>query len=222
MTLRGVAPVDRPISLSRSAYLRLRHAIRDGTLVHNVLYSVNDVAETLEMSRTPVREALIELTREGLVEVVSQRGFRLQELTDSQRAEVFDLRSVIESRIAERLAACATEDHINQLRALIDQQEGIASNAEQFLAVDEEFHLLMPRLLGLERFHHLLTELRGAMWLIGSTALGVPERIPAVLAEHRAIVDAIAAHDPAAAANAVRLHLDQTAAAVTAQLRAGL
>jgi DNA-binding GntR family transcriptional regulator len=198
----------------------LRQAIRDGTLVQNVLYSVNDVAETLDMSRTPVREALIELTREGFVEVVSQRGFRLRDLTDSQRAEVFDLRSVIESRIAELLAACATEDHIKQLRVLIDRQEGTAGNAEHFLAVDEEFHLLMPRLLGLERFHHMLTELRGAMWLIGSTALSVPERIPAVLAEHRTIVDAIAAHDPAAAADAVRTHLDQTAAAVTAQLRA--
>jgi DNA-binding GntR family transcriptional regulator len=72
----------------------------------------------------------------------------------------------------------------------------------------------MPHLCGLERTHDTLTSLRGAMWLIGSQALALPQRIPAVVAEHRAIVDAIAAGDPAAAAAAARGHIARTAAAV--------
>jgi DNA-binding GntR family transcriptional regulator len=213
-TLRGVTPVERPASLSRSAYLRMRQAIRDRALVHGTLYSENEIAETLGMSRTPVREALITLAREGLVEIASQRGFRLREVSQTQRAEVFDLRALLEGYAAERLAGRATPEDVARLRELVERQQDLAEDPEAFLAVDEEFHLLMPHLCGLERTHDTLTSLRGAMWLIGSQALALPQRIPAVVAEHRAIVDAIAAGDPAAAAAAAREHIARTAAAV--------
>jgi DNA-binding GntR family transcriptional regulator len=213
-TLRGVTPVERPASLSRSAYLRMRQAIRDRALVHGTLYSENEIAATLGMSRTPVREALITLAREGLVEISSQRGFRLRELSEVQRHEVFDLRALLESYSAERLARNATPEHVARLYELVERQAQLHDDPEAFLATDEEFHLLIPTMVGLERTHDTLTSLRGAMWLIGSQALALPQRIPAVLTEHRAIVDAIAAGDPAAAARAAREHIDRTAAAV--------
>jgi DNA-binding FadR family transcriptional regulator len=127
---------------------------------------------------------------------------------------VFDLRALLESYSAERLAGQATAEHITRLYALVERQEQLHADPEAFLATDEEFHLLIPLLLGLERTHDTLTSLRGAMWLIGSQALALPQRIPAVLTEHRAIVDAIAAGDPAAAAQAAREHIARTAAAV--------
>ncbi|MCW2722790.1 GntR family transcriptional regulator, partial [Pseudonocardia sp.] len=95
--LSGVAAVERPPTLSRSAYLQLQQAIRDGAIRQGVLYSENELAETLGMSRTPVREALISLSREGLIEIESQRGFRLRTLSTDQRQEIFDLRSLLES-----------------------------------------------------------------------------------------------------------------------------
>jgi DNA-binding GntR family transcriptional regulator len=191
----------------------MRQAIRDRALVHGTLYSENEIAATLGMSRTPVREALITLAREGLVEIESQRGFRLRELSDAQRHEVFDLRALLESYSAERLAGHATAEHIATLYGLVERQEQLHGDPEAFLATDEEFHLLIPQLLGLERTHDTLTSLRGAMWLIGSQALSLPQRIPAVITEHRAIVDAIAAGDSGAAARAAREHIDRTAAA---------
>ncbi|WP_211177994.1 GntR family transcriptional regulator [Pseudonocardia acidicola] len=207
--------VERPKTLSRIAYLRIQQAIRDGDISHGNLYSENELAEKLGMSRTPVREAVIALVREGLVEVASQRGFRLRQLSPAQRAEVFDLRTLLESYVAQRLATEATDDDVRRLREIIDRQEQLAdpAQASAFLAVDEEFHLLMPRLLGLDRTHDTLVTLRGTMWLIGFEALALPRRIPAVIAEHRAIVDAIAAHDPEAAARAARAHIENTAAA---------
>jgi DNA-binding GntR family transcriptional regulator len=214
--LRGVTAVERPLTLSRSAYLRIQQAIRDGTISQGTLYSENELATTLEMSRTPVREAVITLAREGLVEIASQRGFRLRRLSDEQRREIFDLRLLLEPHVTRRRAASATEEDVRRLRELIVGQEALSSDGQtsDFLALDEEFHLLMPQLVGLERTHDLMTSLRGAMWLMGFQALSLPQRHSAVIAEHRAVVDAIAAHDPDQAAQAIHDHITKTAAAV--------
>lgn len=213
--LTGVAAVERPPTLSRSAYLQLQQAIRDGAIKQGVLYSENELAETLGMSRTPVREAVISLSREGLIEIESQRGFRLRILSTDQRQEIFDLRSLLESYTARRLAQSATDQDVRRLTQLVDAQERLGPGAGQpeFLALDEQFHLLQSELLGLERTHATMTSLRGAMWLIGFQALALPERYRDVIAEHRAIVDAIARRQPDAAAAASRAHIARTQAA---------
>lgn len=213
--VNGVAAVERPNTLARSAYLRLREAIRDGAVRHGPLYSENELAETLGMSRTPVREAVIALTREGLLEVSAQRGFRVRELSVAEQAEVFDLRVLLESYVVRKLAADPPEGTTEQLSAVLDRQETLDQDDQRsaFLATDEEFHLLMPQLAGLAHTHDTLSRLRGAMWLLGREALTRPERDKAVIDEHRAIVAAIAAGDPDAAAEAITTHLANTAAA---------
>lgn len=214
--VRGLSAVERPPTLSRTAYLRIQQAIRDGTLSQGALYSENELAATLQMSRTPVREAVITLAREGLVEIESQRGFRLRRLSDEQRQEIFDLRLLLEPHVVRKLAAHATAEDVERLRDLILGQEKLSGEADtaSFLALDEEFHLLMPQLVGLERTHDLMVGLRGAMWLMGFQALALPQRHSAVIAEHRAVVDAIAAGDADRAAQAIHDHVTKTAAAV--------
>ncbi|HEY4604543.1 MAG TPA: FCD domain-containing protein, partial [Blastococcus sp.] len=83
-----------------------------------------------------------------------------------------------------------------------------------FLALDEQFHLLQPELLRLERTHATLVTLRGAMWLMGFEALALPHRYEHVISEHHAIADAIRRRDPEAAASAAQKHIRRTAAAV--------
>jgi DNA-binding GntR family transcriptional regulator len=214
----GLTAVERPDTLARSAYLRLQEAIRDGVVRHGPLYSENELAETLGMSRTPVREAVIALTREGLLEVSAQRGFRVRALSLDEQSEVFDLRAILETYVVRRLAKDTPEDAVGDLRAVLERQQRVAGQGtrSQFLMLDEEFHLLMPALAGLSRTRETLGQLRGAMWLLGQEALTRPERDKAVLTEHHAIVDAIAASDPDAAAAAIAHHLDSTHAAVCA------
>jgi DNA-binding GntR family transcriptional regulator len=214
--LSGVSAVDRPLPLSRSAYLRIQQAIRDGAIGQGTLYSENELAQTLGMSRTPVREALIALAREGLVEISSQRGFRLRQLSAEQRQEIFDLRLLLEPFSARKLAVTAGETEVRRLREIVDAQAELSGAAQQsaFLALDEDFHLLIPELLGLERTRDTMASLRGAMWLMGFEALALPRRYAAVIAEHRAVVDAVAAGDPDAAAAAIHKHITNTCAAV--------
>jgi DNA-binding GntR family transcriptional regulator len=213
--LHGITAVERPPTLSQRAYLQIQQAIRDGAIRHDALYSENELAATLGMSRTPVREALISLSREGIVAIESQRGFRLRQLTSEERQEIFDLRSLLEGYAARRLALSATDEDVRRLGELVDAQEELGASGEQsvFLALDERFHLLQSELLGLERTHATMVSLRGAMWLIGFEAMSLPHRHQDVIAEHRAIVDAISRHDPEAAARAAREHIARTAQA---------
>ncbi|CAN5378742.1 MAG: GntR family transcriptional regulator [Acidimicrobiia bacterium] len=217
----GIPLIDRPESLAQQAYQSIRMAIRRQALVRGKFHSENELAQSMGISRTPVREALIELAREGLVEIVPQRGFRLGELDAADQQEVFELRRVLESYVVRRLAAVATPDEVALLRDLLERQAGLIDDASEFLAVDEEFHLLMPRLVKLERTREMLLALRGAMWLMGSTALALPERSPTVLKEHLAVVNAIEAGNPAAAVRAIRRHIDKTAKAVEMSGRDG-
>ncbi|WP_131738413.1 GntR family transcriptional regulator [Actinomadura roseirufa] len=214
--LSGVTAAERPPPLSRVAYLRIQQAIRDGALGQDVLYSENELAQSLGMSRTPVREALIALAREGLVEISSQRGFRLRRLSAAQRQEIFDLRLLLEPFSVRKLAETAGEEDVRRLRELVDAQAKLTGEEERsdFLALDEDFHLLIPDLLGLERTRDTMASLRGAMWLMGFEALALPRRHAAVIEEHRAVVDAIAAGDPDAAAEAIHRHIANTWAAV--------
>lgn len=213
--------IDRPDTLSQKAYDILRQAIRSGALVQNTLYSEGELARSMGISRTPVREALIELARERMIDIVPQRGFRLRELNAAERQEVFELRRVLESYIVRKLARQATAEQIARLRAVVRQQEEVIGDEIEFLTLDEQFHLLMPLMIGLERTHDMMVTLRGALWLIGSTAIMLDSRVQLVLAEHRAIVDAIEAGDGDAAVRAMTDHLSATAQASEAYLHDG-
>jgi DNA-binding GntR family transcriptional regulator len=152
---------------------------------------------------------------------VPQRGFRLRELNAAERQEVFELRRVLESYIVRKLARQATAEQIARLRAVLREQEEVIGDATEFLTIDEQFHLLMPRMIGLERTHDMMVSLRGALWLIGSTALMLDSRVQLVLAEHRAIMDAIEVGDGEAAVRAMTDHLSATAQASEAYLQDG-
>jgi GntR family transcriptional regulator, rspAB operon transcriptional repressor len=211
-----IPTIGRRRSLAQEAYKAIRRSLRDGILVHDEFYSEAELAHSMGISRTPVREALIEMAREGLVEVVPQRGFKLRELGPEDEREVFELRGVLESYVVRRLASKATPGDVSKLREVLDRQAELVDNPSAFLEVDEEFHLLMPQLVGLRLTYQMVFILRGALWLMGSAALALPERGPTVLQEHRAVVDAIEASDPDAAMAAIQYHINETAVAVYA------
>jgi DNA-binding GntR family transcriptional regulator len=214
-TVPGMRHVERAPTLSRQAYAAMQSAIRDGLLRPGVMYSENELAATLGMSRTPVREAVLRLSREGLIEISSQRGFQLRRLSEAERVEIFDLRSVIESFVAGRLAVERTDGQIAHLEDLVRQQEQLSDPEQtaEFLALDEQFHLAQAEFLGLERTHATIENLRGAMWLIGFDALKLPKRHAEVITEHRAIVDALARGSRDDACAAAQAHIASTRAA---------
>lgn len=207
---------SRPDTLARQAYAEIRRAVRAGRIVPGTFYSEFGIAADLGISRTPVREALIELAREGMVEKVPQRGFRLRPISPAERDEVFELRSVLESHVASELARHHSAGDVRALQRLVARQERLVHDVSAFLEADEEFHLTTAAVQNLTRTGQMMLTLRGIMWLIGLAVISRESRRPQVLVEHREILDKIAAGDPSGAARAVRKHIAATAEAARA------
>lgn len=210
--------LQRRETLSRQAYAAVRKAIRDGVLAPGTLYSELQVATALGMSRTPVREGLIELARDGIIEKVPQRGFRLRPISESELKEAFELRELLEVHVVRRLAQNALPSQIQALRRILEEQENVLDDPGQFLELDEQFHLAMSDMLGLSRTRQMLLSLRAITSVAGAAALAHAGRVTDVLAEHESILDGVSAHSPDIAESAVRKHMSHTRVAAAASL----
>ena len=91
-------PIERPESLTESAVKRLRHAIVSGDFELGQPLSERQLADTLEISKTPVREAMAQLRREGLVRILPQRGAFVFTLSQQEVVEICELREALEAR----------------------------------------------------------------------------------------------------------------------------
>jgi DNA-binding GntR family transcriptional regulator len=211
--------ITRPETLSRQAYAAVRKAIQAGLIEPQGFYSEQQIAKALSISRTPVREALIELAREGIVEKIPQRGFRLRQVSRRELDEVLELRELLESYVARRLAAVATREQVVTLQAIIKKQADVQNDPSAFLEIDEQFHVTMAGMLGLMRTQQLLQALRGTIWIVGAAAIARSNRVASVLREHRLLVQRIAAHDADGAERALRAHVEKTATAASSAIR---
>jgi DNA-binding GntR family transcriptional regulator len=206
--------ITRPKSLTDEAYQRLRAAVREGSLELHRFYRLGEIAARFGISRTPVREAVLKLAHEGLLEILPQRGFRLHHISVAEAAEVFELRSLLEGRTVEKLAEKGSSDEVQQLRMIIKRQERFVNQPARFLEVDEEFHLTMLNLAGFRRAREFIATLRDVIRSLGFTALSSPGRLDDVIAEHARIVECIEQHNPSAARAALTAHLESTYAQI--------
>ncbi len=218
---RSIVSLDRPESLARRAYAALRNAIKDRAIVAGVLYSEIQLAEELKISRTPVREALIELSREGIIEIVPQRGFRIRTISAEEEREVFDLRGSVESYVVRRLAKEARPEDLAKLSNILARQSKTLDDPNAFLELDGEFHRTLPTLLGLQRTPQVLELLRGISCLAGSVELSLPQSSHEVLEEHRQIVEMIQEGNIDGAGAAMLHHIQRTVQRAQRRARVG-
>ena len=199
---------DPPESLAERAYRGIRARIREGRLAPGERVTEMALADALDMSRTPVREAMRRLQAEGLIVAAPPRGLALACPNPAEIEEIFTMRLALEGAAAQLAAENATPDDVAALRRMCDEDASLPPNDAQALAAaNRRFH---AHIAVAARNRHLLRALctfSDSLLLLGPTPLSVPGRPGAALAEHRAVVRAIAARDPDAAGAAMRQHL---------------
>ena len=183
-------PLAAPQTLATHTRRAVLAAIADGRLEPGGRYSVAQLAEQLGISRTPVREALLVLEREGRVRFERNKGVRVLETTAADVAEVFELRLLLEAPAA--MKACGAID-TQALRAAVEAGDHAG------------FHDLIVLAAGNRRLAAVVAGLREAL-----TGAGARESAE-LAAEHRAILDALEAGDADRAAAAMRYHLRRSA-----------
>lgn len=168
------------------------------------------VAEAVGVSRTPVREALLMLSAQHLVQLVPHRGAFVPTLTGAQASQVFAAREMIEQWCA-RAAIARGRAPVAKMRAAVEIQRGLSGDAKAFIEADRDFHALLIASAGNDVVDDMYEGLRVRHVLIGVTAVRRPgARLEDVLAEHVAIVDGLEAGDPALVDAAISAHLEAT------------
>ena len=164
------------------------------------------LAEEFGISRTPLREALKVLAAEGLVTMKVRRGAYVTEVNDKDLRDVYHLLSLLESDAAGVVAVQATDAELQELQALHSELETAVADRDKFFAVNERFHMRLLDIADNRWRNQMVADLRKVMKLNRHNSLLKSGRIEESLAEHAAIVAALAARDAAAAAQCMREH----------------
>jgi DNA-binding GntR family transcriptional regulator len=206
-------------TLTSRALEALRVAIVDGRLEAGERYSVAQLAERFGVSRTPVREALLVLERQGVVRFERNRGVRVLETTAHDLEEVFALRLLLEVPATRRACALLRRDDLTALERELKAMERLAGEADEsaFMAHDKRFHEVILRASGNRRLTTIVSQLRDLVRFRGASTVGRSRDLQAILAEHVVILDALRARDAEGAAEAMRAHLVETGRLLLAQ-----
>jgi DNA-binding GntR family transcriptional regulator len=168
------------------------------------------LAEEYGISRTPLREALKVLAAEGLVTMKVRRGAYVTEVSEKDLADVYHLLSLLESDAAGVVAERASDAELAELDALHAELEAAAApgkvDREHFFAINERFHMRLLAIADNRWRDQMVADLRKVMKLNRHNSLLKSGRIGESLKEHRAIMAAIRAHDPASAMARMQQH----------------
>ena len=204
MSRRGSTTTSRDIVLAE-----LRRRILDLSLEPGSSLAENELAAELDVSRTPVREGLILLAREGLVETYPQVGTFVSRIDPAAVADAQFVREALELASFSELTRDVTQGKIKQLRAILKEQHSAveAADVDQFFALDEALHHTMMTLAGHGAAWNVVGAAKAHLDRARRACLPVADTLDRMLGQHTGIVDQLAAGNADNAEHALRSHL---------------
>lgn len=198
----------RTDDVSRSDYVFqfVRDSIQNGELRQGMRLREEDLADSLGVSRTPVREALGRLVARGLVEMAPGRGLMIAQMTSTKIIELYSLRAILEGAAASFAAEHVSTTEIKILRQMVRQCFDAKTPAEA-ASWNLQFHRMIYEVARNRYLLPAVMDLHDSVSLIPGTVFDMPGRKDTVLKEHTMIVDALERRDPRAAETAAREHV---------------
>jgi DNA-binding GntR family transcriptional regulator len=188
----------------------LRAAVISGELRPGVVYSAPSLATQFGVSATPVREAMLDLAGEGLVDVVRNKGFRVTELSEKDLDELSELRALIEVPTVRRIAEAGVPPAVlAELRPLATEIEAAAARRDLIahVAADMEFHLRLLALAGNQHLVETVRSLRARSRIYGLRNLAERDALVPSAHEHAELLDLLATGDADAVEQLMRRHI---------------
>nr|WP_241732822.1 GntR family transcriptional regulator [Aeromicrobium phoceense] len=209
---RPEATVTARTTATDRVFALLREQIVGGELAAGSQHSIYRLSEQLDVSRTPVREAVLRLADLGLVEIERNRGVRIRGVTVADVREVFELRLLLEVPAAAAAARLADRALLDELAANVEatRAHAEAGRRTDFTRVDRDFHSLVASAVRNPRLEAEVTRLRDSIQARGVSTFGRSRPLGEVAAEHAPVAEAGAAREPEAAAARMSAHLERT------------
>jgi DNA-binding GntR family transcriptional regulator len=205
-----ISTAEASASRAEQAYAELRRRIIRCDLAPGQAFTEASIAEDLGLGRTPVREALSRLSREGFVVVAPRAGCRVADVTLGDVMELFELREPIEAKAAELAASRIDDAAVAELQRLTDipfvsdpaDEAGLAA----FLGANTAFHALIGRVAGNRRLATVLDDIADQLERLHWLGVPTSPRVGDLLSEHHATIAALAARDATRAAELAVAH----------------
>ena len=199
----------RSVTLSGLVQDEILRRIKTGELEAGMKLNEMDLADHLKISRSPVREAFRALEEAGLVLLEKNRGVYIREISDSEAAELYEVRAGLDEMAGRQLASKITDTQLQELHAMLDQLEASSIHGElnNYFTLNIAFHDRLVELTGNATMLGLYRQVINRMHLLRRRGFSIAGSSQASHTEHRRILDALARRDPEAVAIAMRQHV---------------
>jgi len=198
----------RPL-LRDDVHAKIKDAILTCALAPGAKIHEQDLARAHKVSKSPIRDALLRLQSEELVEVLPRKGYRVKPVSLADALELYDMRHVLERACVERVIEHASDDDLRALDAY--RRAPPAADLSAWIEYNRRFHIAIASLCGNRRLLRALTELIHAfdrLTYTGVAGLAGNRAMQKFAGEHRRLIDAIKARDKRKAATLIRTHIE--------------
>ena len=206
-----VAPIDSRETFKDKAYRALRNVIMSSGIYRSrtdIRLDERQLAQDFGISRTPVREAMAQLEREGFVRSVPRRGVYVVRKTKREVIELIQAWAALESMAARLITEHASEQDIAGLRRMFATFEGdkLHAKLDEYSEVNINFHQTIIKLSGNQALIRLAENLFTHMRMIRGSTIGEDDRVDRSIRDHMNIIEALEARDTRRAEDLVRQH----------------
>ncbi len=196
-------------SLREQVRRSLEAAMIAGELIPGQLYSAPSLGERFGVSATPVREAMLDLAKDGFVVAERNRGFRVLEMSEEDLDDICQIRLLLEVPSTVTVAKIIAPEVLDRLAVIADEIVAAAASGDliEYLDSDRRFHVLLISQLGNDRLTELVDRLRRQTRLFGLEALARSGRLVESAQEHHAVVESMRAKNGPATRRLIDSHI---------------
>lgn len=208
-------------SFTELAYQKIRRQILDNEMPAGFQATEQDIAELLNMSRTPTREALLRLSQEGLIEIWPRHGMRVKYISVDDLREIYEILTALESAAAGLAAQrkVPTEKISNMRESIAQMDTALAQDdLKRWADADGRFHQQLAEASGNSRLVEVVETYQGQAHRLRMITLKLRPKPSNSNRDHEAVVDAIAGNDAKAAERIHREHRERSGAMLIALL----
>jgi DNA-binding GntR family transcriptional regulator len=216
--------VSRSKSLHEQTYKALRESILKGELAAGDRLIETQIAEQLQVSRTPIREAIRQLQREELITADELGWLRVTTVSPTEATHLYDCRMALETLAVTSACQNATDSQLKKLKSLVTQVEKLFKqkdskpSSSQLLDLDYQFHRTIAQCSGNNYLVFLLDQVFAKMALLRVQTTRHNPRVLEIRTEHQLLMEAIVSRDIEAATQAIQSHLTASKARVVQEL----
>ncbi|MCP8714669.1 GntR family transcriptional regulator [Staphylococcus arlettae] len=199
-------------SIKQEIYDQVKRSLFNNELPLDQFITEVELSNLLEVSRTPVREAINELVLEQLMIFKPRKGYKVNTFTNHEIDQIFLLRESLEIACVPFIVKVINTEHIKDLKKIVENQTKAAQSDDyyNFMLLDKNFHTYLMKIIQFELFLKSYNVQHDLSILIGTQGLKSQGRMMEVIAEHNVIIEALENKDEAKIVNAMKAHLEKS------------